>query len=139
MQMGSQVHAITHLAIGPNMRSVVVGAPLLFERHAVPQKPKDLNGIPGIRHRFPSGSIYHWEFERWGIAQENEVSGPLTLGNVSLMLGPAIDGQGLAYVFEDMVTGCLADGSLIQVLADWCPYYPGLHLYYPGRRHTPLL
>jgi len=22
------------------------------------------------------------------------------------------------------------------VLADWCPYYPGLHLYYPSRRQA---
>ncbi|AGP45989.1 LysR family transcriptional regulator [Serratia plymuthica] len=125
------------LEIGPNLRSVVVGAPKFFELHGVPQKPEDLQRIPCIRHRFPSGTIYRWEFERGGITQEIEVNGSLTLGDVSLMLRPAIQGLGLAYVFEDMATRYLAEGSLIQVLADWCPYYPGLHLYYPGRRHVP--
>ncbi|MFN1148902.1 LysR family transcriptional regulator [Serratia liquefaciens] len=125
------------LEIGPNLRSVVVGSPNFFERHGVPQKPEDLQRIPCIRHRFPSGTIYRWEFERGGITQEIEVNGSLTLGDVSLMLRPAIQGLGLAYVFEDMATRYLAEGSLIQVLADWYPYYPGLHLYYPGRRHIP--
>jgi DNA-binding transcriptional LysR family regulator len=32
----------------------------------------------------------------------------------------------------------LADGRLIRVLGDWCPPYPGYHLYYPSRRQpTP--
>ncbi|MBZ9781411.1 LysR family transcriptional regulator [Pseudomonas sp. REP124] len=138
VRFGNRLEAdMVSLPIGPNMRSVVVGAPAFFERHAVPQKPEDLHGIPCIRHRFPSGSMYRWEFERGGIAQEIEINGPLTLGDVSLMVGPAQQGLGLAYVFENMVTGALADGSLIQVLADWCPYYPGLHLYYPSRRHVP--
>ena len=123
--------------VGPNMRSVVVGSPAFFERHAAPRKPEDLHGIPCIRHRFPSGSMYRWEFERGAITQEIDVSGPLTLGDVSLMIGPALQGVGLAYVFEDMVSGYPADGRLIQVLADWCPFYPGLHLYYPSRRHVP--
>lgn len=138
VRFGDRLEAdMVSLAIGPNMRSVVVGAPALFERHALPRKPEDLHRIPCIRHRFPSGSMYRWEFERGGIAQDIDVSGPLTLGDVSLMVGPAIHGLGLAYVFEDMVTEPLAAGTLIQVLADWCPYYPGLHLYYPSRRHVP--
>jgi DNA-binding transcriptional LysR family regulator len=125
------------LPIGAYMRSVVVASPAFFEQHAVPQKPEDLHGLPCIRHRFPSGSLYRWEFERGGIAQEIEIDGPLTLGDVSLMVGPAIQGVGLAYIFEDMVKEHIADGRLIQVLGDWCPYYPGLHLYYPSRRHVP--
>jgi DNA-binding transcriptional LysR family regulator len=138
VRFGNRLEAdMVSLPIGPNMRSVVVGSPSFFERHAPPQKPEDLHGVPCIRHRFPSGSMYRWEFERGGITQEIEVSGPLTLGDVSLMVGPALQGVGLAYVFEDMVTGHLADGRLIQVLANWCPYYPGLHLYYPSRRHVP--
>jgi DNA-binding transcriptional LysR family regulator len=119
------------------MRSVVVGSPAFFERHVAPQKPEDLHGLPCIRHRYPSGSMYRWELERGGIAQEIEVNGPLTLGDVSLMVGPALQGLGLAYVFEDMVSEHLVSGRLVQVLADWCPYYPGLHLYYPSRRHVP--
>jgi DNA-binding transcriptional LysR family regulator len=138
VRFGDRLEAdMVSLPIGPTMRSVVVGSPAFFERHAAPQKPEDLHGLPCIRHRYPSGSMYRWELERGGIAQEIEVNGPLTLGDVSLMVGPALQGLGLAYVFEDMVSEHLASGRLLQVLADWCPYYPGLHLYYPSRRHVP--
>ena len=54
------------------------------------------------------------------------------------MLDAALSGFGLAYVPEDTVQAHLADGSLIRVLADWCPPYPGYHLYYASRRQpTP--
>lgn len=138
VRFGDRLEAdMVSLPMGPTMRSVVVGSPAFFERYAAPQKPEDLHGLPCLRHRYPSGSMYRWELERGGIAQEIEVSGPLTLGDVSLMVGPALQGLGLAYVFEDMVSEHLASGRLVQVLADWCPWYPGLHLYYPSRRHVP--
>ncbi|MBU3057388.1 LysR family transcriptional regulator [Pseudomonas indica] len=138
VRFGERLEAdMISLAIGPNMRSVVVGSPDFFGRFAKPQKPSDLHGLPCIRHRFPSGTFYRWEFERGGIAQEIEVDGPLTLDDVGLMVGPATRGVGLAYIFEEMVRDHLTDGRLIQVLDDWCPYYPGLHLYYPSRRHVP--
>ena len=138
VRFGARLEAdMVSLPIGAYMRSVAVASPAFFERHAVPQKPEDLHGLPCIRHRFPSGTLYRWEFERGGIAQEIEIDGPLTLGDVSLMVGPALQGVGIAYIFEDMVKAQIADGSLIQVLGDWCPYYPGLHLYYPSRRHVP--
>ncbi|WP_438298873.1 LysR family transcriptional regulator [Pseudomonas sp. NMS19W] len=138
VRFGNRLEAdMVSLPIGPNLRSVVVGSPAFFQRHPAPQKPEDLHALPCIRHRFPSGSMYRWEFECGGIEQEIEVNGPLTLGDVSLMVGPALQGLGLAYVFEDMVSEHLAAGRLVQVLADWCPYYPGLHLYYPSRRHVP--
>ncbi|WP_085690253.1 MULTISPECIES: LysR family transcriptional regulator [unclassified Pseudomonas] len=138
VRFGNRLEAdMVSLPIGPTLRSVVVASPAFFERHAAPQKPEDLHALPCIRHRFPSGALYRWEFERGGIAQEIEVNGSLTLGDVSLMIGPALQGLGLAYVFEDMAREHLASGRLVQVLADWCPYYPGLHLYYPSRRHVP--
>lgn len=138
VRFGNRLEAdMVSMPVGPNLRSVVVGSPGFFERHPAPQKPEDLHALPCIRHRFPSGSMYRWEFERGGIEQEVEVNGPLTLGDVSLMIGPALQGLGLAYVFEDMAREHLASGRLVQVLADWCPYYPGLHLYYPSRRHIP--
>ncbi|HEF4761493.1 TPA: LysR family transcriptional regulator [Pseudomonas putida] len=138
VRFGARLEAdMVSLPIGSYLRSVVVGSPAFFEQHPTPHKPEDLHGLPCIRHRFPSGTLYRWEFERGGIAEEIEVDGPLTLGDVSLMVGPALQGVGLAYIFEDMVKAQVADGSLIQVLSDWCPFYPGLHLYYPSRRHVP--
>ncbi|WJK07596.1 LysR family transcriptional regulator [Pseudomonas fluorescens] len=138
VRFGNRLEAdMVSLPIGPNLRSVVVASPEFLERHVAPQKPEDLHALPCIRHRFPSGALYRWEFERGGIVQEIEVNGPLTLGDVSLMIGPALQGLGLAYVFEDMAREHLASGRLVQVLADWCPFYPGLHLYYPSRRHVP--
>lgn len=138
VRFGNRLEAdMVSLPIGPTLRSVVVASPEFLERHAAPRKPEDLHALPCIRHRFPSGALYRWEFERGGINQEIEVNGPLTLGDVSLMIGPALQGLGLAYVFEDMAREHLASGRLVQVLADWCPYYPGLHLYYPSRRHVP--
>ncbi|MGP6421080.1 LysR family transcriptional regulator [Pseudomonas putida] len=138
VRFGDRLEAdMVSLPIGPAMRSVVVASPAFLERYPAPQKPEDLRDLPCLRHRYPSGTLYRWEFERKRIAQEIEVNGPLTLGDVSLMVGPALQGLGLAYVFDDMVSEHLASGRLIQVLADWCPYYPGLHLYYPSRRHVP--
>lgn len=138
VRFGNRLEAdMVSLPIGPDLRSVVVGSPAFFQRHPAPQQPEELHALPCIRHRFPSGSMYRWEFERGGIEQEIDVNGPLTLGDVSLMVGPALQGLGLAYVFEDMVSEHLSAGRLVQVLADWCPYYPGLHLYYPSRRHVP--
>ena len=54
-----------------------------------------------------------------------------------LILNAALTGLGLAYLPEDQVRTHLK-GRLVQVLADWCPPFPGYQLYYPSRRqHTP--
>jgi len=37
-------------------------------------------------------------------------------------------------VLEDHVEADLAAGRLVRVLEDWCPPFPGYHLYYPSRR-----
>ncbi|MNN25803.1 HTH-type transcriptional regulator DmlR [compost metagenome] len=138
VRFGERLEAdMVSLPIGPYMRSVVVGSPEFFRRYPVPQKPQELHALPCIRHRFPGGAFYRWEFERGGVAQEIEVDGPLTLGDVGLMVDSALMGVGVAYVFEDMVRAHIADGRLVQVLEDWCPFYPGLHLYYPSRRQVP--
>jgi len=31
----------------------------------------------------------------------------------------------------------VAARKLVRVLEDWCPYYTGFYLYYPGRRQLP--
>jgi DNA-binding transcriptional LysR family regulator len=56
--------------------------------------------------------------------------------NLGLRLNSALDGLGVAYIPEDQVLPHIAEGRLIRVLDDWCPSFPGYHLYYPSRRHS---
>ena len=76
------------------------------------------------------------EFERRGVVETVNVSGPLTLTDQPLMVDAAIDGIGIAFVPDHLVRDALEDGRLERVLADWCPVMPGLCLYYPGHRHV---
>lgn len=123
--------------IGPRHRFAVVGSPGYFKIHKPPVTPHDLRNLPCIRYRFSSGAMYRWEFERGGVELDIEVDGPLTLGDQDLMLDAALDGAGLAYVFEAQAEKLIAKRKLVRVLADWCPVYPGFFLYYPSRRQVP--
>jgi DNA-binding transcriptional LysR family regulator len=123
--------------IGPRHRFAVVGSPGYFRKHKPPITPHDLKGLPCIRYRFTSGTLYHWEFERGGVEVDIDVQGPLTLNDQDLMLDAACDGAGLAYVFEQQAQALIAKRKLVRVLADWCPAYPGFFLYYPSRRQLP--
>jgi DNA-binding transcriptional LysR family regulator len=99
--------------------------------------PQDQRGQPSIRYRFLSGIFYRWEFERGGIELDVEVDGPLTLSDQDIMIDAVLGGAGLAYLFEEQVRDFIADGRLVRVLEDWCPFYPGFFLYYPSRRQVP--
>ncbi len=125
--------------IGPDMRSAVVGAPSYFAAHAKPKMPQDLTSHRCINLRLPThGGLYAWEFAKSGRELRVRVEGQLVFNGTGPMLAAALAGFGLAYLPEDGVQAHLADGRLIRVLADWCPPYPGYHLYYPSRRQpTP--
>lgn len=80
-------------------------------------------------------ALYAWEFERDGRAINVHADGPVTVNDVHLLISTALHGTALVMVMEDMVLPFLADGTLVRVLEDWCPPFPGYHLYYPNRRH----
>ncbi|WP_209091898.1 LysR family transcriptional regulator [Agrobacterium tumefaciens] len=123
--------------IGDNIRPAIVASPDYFHRYQKPQVPADLQEHNCIRARMASGTIYRWEFERRGESFALDVPGKLVLDDSDLMLRAARDGGGLAYLNEWQVRDDLAAGRLEQVLSDWTPPYPGLCLYYPGRRNIP--
>jgi DNA-binding transcriptional LysR family regulator len=119
------------------MRSLVVGAPSYFESRARPRTPADLANHRCIRARMAKGTLYRWEFEKRGQALEVDAPGLLTLDDSDLMLTAALAGEGLAYLSEHLVEPAVREGRLIAVLEDWTPPYPGISLYYPGRRNLP--
>jgi DNA-binding transcriptional LysR family regulator len=140
VRLGEQVaRDMIAVRIGPDMRIAVVGAPAYFATRPRPKTPQDLTAHDCVNLRLPTyGGLYAWEFEKSGRELKVRVEGQLVFNNIALRMNAAMAGLGLAYLPEDQVQTHLADGRLIRVLADWCPPFPGYHLYYPSRRQpTP--
>ena len=141
VRMGEQVAKDMIAArIGPEMRMAVVASPSYFERHPAPLTPQDLTAHNCINMRLPTyGGLFPWNLEANGREVNVRSDGQLVFNNLALRLSSALDGLGLAYLPEDQAKPFLADGRLLRVLEDWCPPFPGYHLYYPSRKHSPAL
>lgn len=138
IRLGDQVAKdMIAVRIAPDMRMAVVGAPTYFAKHARPKTPQDLTEHNCINLRLPTyGGLYAWEFEKAGHELKVRVEGQLTCNGTQQMLNAALTGCGLAYVPEELVRPQVAEGRLKAVLKDWCPTFPGYHLYYPSRRQS---
>lgn len=136
VRLGEQVaRDMISVRIGPDFSMAVVGAPSYFAKRPRPQKPQDLTSHDCINLRLPTyGGLYAWEFEKRGRELKVRVDGRLVLNDLSMRVGAAVAGLGLAYVPEDQVKTQVASGRLVRVLEDWCAPFPGYHLYYPSRR-----
>lgn len=123
------------IRIGPDWRMVAVASPSYLEQRERPHVPSDLAHHRCINHR-PSRSagLYAWEFAKDGNEQRIRVSGQLTFNSTLPMVDAAIRGHGIAFVPEDLVGEAITAGRLVQVLDEWCPRFPGYHLYHPSRR-----
>lgn len=121
---------------GGDLRMVCVAAPAYLARHPTPQHPRDLEGHICIVTLTPSTDTpYRWEFEKDGEALRIAVDGPLVSRDGGLRLAAAEAGVGIGYFFEDTVRDYLAAGTLVEVLGDWTPPFPGAYLYFPSRRN----
>jgi len=124
VRMGEQVAKdMIAVRIGPEMRMAVVGSPSYFERYPLPRTPQDLAVHQCINMRLPTyGGLFAWDLEKDGREVNVRGDGQLVFNNLGMRVSSALDGLGLAY--------------LVRVLEDWCPSFPGYHLYYPSRRHS---
>jgi DNA-binding transcriptional LysR family regulator len=138
VRMGEQVAKdMIAVRIGPEMRMAVVGSPAYFKRYPPPQKPEDLTAHKCINIRLPTyGGLFPWGLEKDSREVKVRGDGQLVFNNIGMRLQSALDGLGVAYLPEDQVLPLIAEGRLIRALEDWCPYFPGYHLYYPSRRHS---
>lgn len=137
IRMGEQVAKdMIAVRIGPDMRMAVVGSPAYFERYSLPETPQDLMEHQCINIRLPTyGGLFPWDLEKDGREVNVRVDGQLVFNNIGMRLSSTLDGLGLAYMPEDQVLPYINEGRLVRVLEDWCPYFPGYHLYYPNRQY----
>jgi DNA-binding transcriptional LysR family regulator len=136
VRLGEQVDKdMIAMPIGPKLRMAAVASPKYFAANPPPKAPQDLTKHRCINMRFPTqGGLYAWEFERRGRELNVRVEGQLTFNTSPPMVAAALDGLGIAFLPEDEFAPHIDKGRLVRVLEDWCPPFPGYHLYYPSRR-----
>jgi len=123
------------LPIGPEMEGAIVASPEYLAKHGTPKHPKELMQYHRcINWRLPtSGGLMVWEFEKDGEVCNIRPNGTLILNTTISALQAAKSGMGICYTLSDLISEQLADGSLVQILRDWCQPFPGYYLYYPSR------
>jgi DNA-binding transcriptional LysR family regulator len=126
------------VGFGGEIRFLAVASPAYLAQHPVPVVPDDLRQHTCIRMRMPSGKSYRWEFARRDQETVVDVPGALTLDHLELMAEAAVQGMGIAYMPDRVAQPYLERGELLCVLEEWCPWIPGLFLYYPGHRNLPM-
>lgn len=138
VRMGEQIAKdMIAVKIGPQLRMAVVASPGYFSCRPIPRSPQDLALHSLINMRLPTyGGLSAWDLERDGREVNVRGEGQLVFNSLALRLKSALDGLGIAYLPEDQVLSHVAEGRLVRVLEDWCPWFPGYHLYYPSRRHA---
>ncbi|MDT3718600.1 LysR substrate-binding domain-containing protein [Pseudomonas oryzihabitans] len=124
--------------LGPaTQRFAVAATPDYLARHGVPTHPGDLVRHSCIGHRFASGLVAQWSFERGSEVINIHPGGRLLASALDLELQAALEGVGLICSFADYLREPLADGRLVEVLAEWSTPFPGPRLYYADRRQPP--
>ena len=126
--------------IGPRVqRFAAAAAPAYLQSKTPVEHPRDLLAHACIRHRFSSGAMPAWEFERAGEVVRLDPTGPLviTAGASDMSISAAVAGLGIVYLFEDWLSPALDSGALEPVLASWWPSFSGPFLYYPSRQYMP--
>ncbi|GLR47646.1 LysR family transcriptional regulator [Sphingomonas astaxanthinifaciens] len=122
--------------IGPDLEMAVAASPAYFAKHGSPHTPDDLarHNCINLRHQARGGNSV-WDLERDGRAVNVRVEGQFVVNDIAVVRQAAVDGVGLCYLPRDYLQDQIDRGDLVPVLEEWCPPFPGYHLYYPSRRH----
>jgi DNA-binding transcriptional LysR family regulator len=138
VRSGDQVaKGMIAVRIAPPFRMAIVGSPTYLGKHPPVESPEGLLQHDCINLRLPThGGLLPWELKRKAKEVQVRVEGQVTVTNAYQMIEAALAGFGLGYVPEDLAQPFVDKQRLGWVLRDWWPTYPGLHAYYPSRRHT---
>ncbi len=123
--------------IAPDTKMAIVCSPSYLANRLPPNSPADLVGHSCIALRLPTrGGLYAWELKKGKREMQVKVTGQLTCNGAYQIVNGALDGVGLAFVPDDLIANHVVEGRLVRVMEDWCPTFPGLHIFYASRRET---
>jgi DNA-binding transcriptional LysR family regulator len=127
------------IPVSSEQRQMVVGSPDYLGRHGTPAHPRDLSAHSCIGWRpNPQVAPYRWEFTEGGRDFAVDVNPRVTTNDMRVMIQLACAGAGFTFGMEETFRPYIARAKLVPLLEEFCPPFPGFHLYYPTRRNVPL-
>ena len=104
-----------HLTALGVMEDVVCAAPSLFQSVEEPRTPRQLSTLPCLLYLNPN-RLNQWSFRKRREVELVEVSGQMAFSHHSALLGPLLQGRGIAKLPEYFVREDLAEGRLVRLL-----------------------
>lgn len=122
--------------VGPDQQERAAAAPAYLARKGAPAHPRDLvdHSCIGWR-RTPELSPHRWEFVENGQPFNVAVNQSFTTNDLHLMIRMALAGGGITFAPEDCLREHFEAGSLVSLLGQFLPQFPGFFLYFPQRRN----
>jgi LysR family transcriptional regulator for bpeEF and oprC len=121
-----------------NVRWVTVASPGYLARRGVPAVPGDLAAHNCLKFLLPNGIVRGWEYAPRDGTEATETPptrGSLIADHGEALVEAALSGLGLFQAHDYVVTDALAQGRLVEVLAEFAAPGPPISLLLaPGRR-----
>jgi DNA-binding transcriptional LysR family regulator len=112
----------------------IVAAPGYFERHGVPEVPRDLLRHATIRYRFSTSAVLPpWRFTDGEGELLLDTEAALCANDTGMIAELARQGLGIACLPDIEIEDDLRQGRLVRALAPYVPETSGLYLYFPMR------
>jgi DNA-binding transcriptional LysR family regulator len=140
IRLGQRIERdMTILRIADDWRVLTVATPAYLARRTKPTVPQDLHAHNCVRFRAPwDGSTQLWGYTKGDQQAEIAVDGSLIVNDIDALLLNVLDGVGVGYLPEPIVASHVAQGRLVTLLDGWSRTLPGIFLYHPSRRQTPM-
>lgn len=126
--------ALTATHVG-SLRLVAVAAPAYLDRMGRPDRPSDL---PGHRIVQPAGmeAARDWLFVADGARRSIRLAPALTVNTMTAAIDAACAGWGVTRALSYQIADALADGTLVEILADWEDRELPIHLVHSEGRQA---
>lgn len=122
-----------------DFRLLLVAAPSYLRQYGTPRRPADLNQHLCLHYRFPSnGLVQRWPLNLQPGEPEPRLEGGLTCNTADALLAVASQGLGIACLPDFALRSALAEGRLVQVLAEHTAHAGSFHAVWPAGRRMPL-
>ncbi|MEM9670296.1 MAG: LysR substrate-binding domain-containing protein [Pseudomonadota bacterium] len=129
----AETHAVP---VGPDLAMTLVTSQDYLQRQGLPEKPDDILFHDGICFAFGSGDrLAAWIFEGESEPISVMPRPRMVANDLRSLLTYAEAGLGLAYIYREVATPLIADGRLVEVMADQIPAQPRYSLSYRSKKN----